>query len=176
MALVLHAADAPPSVPITGTKVLVFPPSEGWLAQVAYVPPESETIFWDLGYLFDDLKRTHNSMEFSKLLKDIKETSNNMAIPRDLQHWCLNQKGNDFQAHRSMNNMLVRAFMLPCQAQLHGLQCVLNKTVVALDEGGVQQDNEPREAQIGVGSIPLCDPQVQHEVCDSRGRFQNWTW
>lgn len=84
MALVLPADDVPPSVPIAGTKVLVFPSSEGWLSPVAYVPPRSETIFWDLGYLFDDLKRIQNSMEFSKLLKDVKSIANSLRVPHEL--------------------------------------------------------------------------------------------
>ena len=83
MAVVLAAADVP-SVPIADTKVLAFPAAGGWLSQVAYAPPRSQIIFWDLGYFFDDLKTVHQSYEFSKLVKDVKELSVTMGTPEQL--------------------------------------------------------------------------------------------
>ena len=83
LAVVLAEADLP-SVPVADTKVLAFPAAEGWLSQVAYAPPRSQIIFWDLGYVFDDLKKVHSSFEFSKLVKDFKALSEKMGIPEQL--------------------------------------------------------------------------------------------
>ena len=83
MAVVLAVDDAQPSVPISGTEVLVFAEA-GWLSKVAYVPANSTTIFWDLGYLYDYLKRVHGSLELSKVQKELKELALSSDSPGQL--------------------------------------------------------------------------------------------
>ena len=83
MALVLAVDSDEPCVPIAGTTVLVFAEA-GWPSQVAYAPANSSTIFWDLGYLFDDLKGIHGSLEFSKVLKEFRETATSLNATAQL--------------------------------------------------------------------------------------------
>ena len=79
MAIVL-ADESGASVPVENTKVLVFPSTDGWISQVAYAPANSSMLFWDLGYLYDDLKRVHTSLEFKQIVKEIKQFASDLQI------------------------------------------------------------------------------------------------
>ena len=79
MALVL----AEPAVPVAA-EVLVFPPTDAWISQVAYAPANSTTLFWDLNYLHDELKLVHEALEFKQVLNEIKDVASKMQLPHDL--------------------------------------------------------------------------------------------
>ena len=82
MAVVL-AEQVDPVLPIRDSKILVFPQVDGWISRVAYAPAATTTIYWDLGYLYDDLKGVHHSLEWKALLGEMKEMAKTLS-PTDL--------------------------------------------------------------------------------------------
>ena len=64
-------------MPVENTKVLFFPSTDGWISQVAYAPANSSMLFWDLGYLYDDV---HTSLEFKQIVKEIKQLASDLQI------------------------------------------------------------------------------------------------
>ena len=82
MAVVL-AEQVEPALPLRDSKVLVFPQADGWISRVAYAPAATTTIYWDLGYLYDDLKGVHHGFEWTALLGEMKEVAMTLS-PTDL--------------------------------------------------------------------------------------------
>lgn len=73
-----------PVLPIANTATLVFPENEGWLGQIAYAPEHSRTLFWDLGYLFDELKCVHEGLEFKQIMREMRDLAHSLQLQGDL--------------------------------------------------------------------------------------------